>query len=111
MTVILTDEEAERIETAARDRGISTDELLHEAVVANIAPTERFAPDDDSWSRIIGIGASGRTDISSRFDEVLAETFTRFLLEEEVSYPETPSLKDETEGSLSADQDQIGKTA
>lgn len=129
MTVVLTEEEAERVESAARDQGVTPDDVLHDAVSAYLS---EVLPQDvnegdvrpDLW--FIGIGSSRdhkpltseppatdmdeemrgveprahenqlwfipkpqgaplTSDIASRFDEALAESFTRFLLEEEVS--------------------------
>lgn len=55
---------SERVAEEARRRGVEPAELVAEAVVTYLAPRRRLG--------IIGLGTSGRADISERVDEEVA---------------------------------------
>ncbi|AEG16871.1 MAG: hypothetical protein PWP72_1369 [Thermoanaerobacter sp.] len=61
----------------ARRKGISLAELIRQIVSEHLERQgERKAP-KEAFQRIIGMGASGREDISERHDHYLAEALDR----------------------------------
>jgi len=111
MTITLTNDEANQIEETARERGITPDVVLHDAVSAYLQeiPQQSSKPSEphDAISGVAGrpdlwfipgpLDVPATSDIASRFDEVLAESFTQFLLEAEVSYVPKDESKDHAE--------------
>lgn len=71
-TTIKVDDEVEaRLKQEAARRGITVSEWVREAVVAHLPGTA--SPGANRTFRVAGAGASGQSDISARFDELLGE--------------------------------------
>lgn len=85
MTVILTDEEADRIEATARDKGRSPDDVLRDAVSAYLRNFPRRDSEPPKPLGFIGIGASGVRRTSEDMERVLREEFAQHVLEESFS--------------------------
>jgi hypothetical protein len=60
------DDVAERVERVAHDRGVSTDEVVVEALRIHVTHQSTLPP------RFIGVGHSGRGDLSERVKEILS---------------------------------------
>lgn len=70
------DLEALRME--ARNRGISLAELMRRVVHAHISGHKAIKPPNrETYMKIVGLGSSGRRDISERHDFYLAEALRR----------------------------------
>lgn len=77
--VHIPDDVAQRLAAAAAERGTSTEDVAA-AVLTQHAPTATEAPVNDKTGHrfaFIGIGSSGRSDLSERVEELLAEDFGR----------------------------------
>ena len=71
-TTVKVDEEVEaRMRQEASRRGITVSEWVREAVVAYLPGSA--GPGAKRTFRVAGAGASGQSDISARFDELLGE--------------------------------------
>ncbi len=71
LRVAVPDEIAERLAREASERGTSTEDMVSEVLVAHVPVPNRRRPG------FIGLGHSGRGDISERAEELLAEAFDR----------------------------------
>lgn len=72
-TTIKVDDEVEaRMRQEAARRGITVSEWVREAVAAHL-PGTAVSPGANRTFRFAGAGASGSSDISARFDELLDE--------------------------------------
>lgn len=70
LTIELPDEVAGRVVDLARERGVSPETLARELVEAQLAPAPNGAEPD-----FIGIGHSGRGDLSDRTKELRQAEF------------------------------------
>ncbi|MFZ2056788.1 MAG: hypothetical protein WAV54_05220 [Acidimicrobiales bacterium] len=67
LRVVVPDEIAERLAAEAADRGTSTEEVASEVLVLHVpAAQNRRLP------RFVGMGHSGRHDLSERVEEILS---------------------------------------
>lgn len=73
LRVVVPDEIAERLASEAAERGTSAEELASEAVRNYLGPVRAAT----RRPRFVGIGHSGRSDISERAEEILNEHFGR----------------------------------
>jgi len=71
-TIKVDDEIDARIRQEAQRRGVTVSEWIREAVAAHL-PGGGSSNDRARTFRMAAAGASGQSDISARFDEVLAE--------------------------------------
>ena len=69
MTVELPDEVADRVADLASERGVSPEAVARELLEAQLPPQPNGAPD------FIGVGHSGRGDISERVKELRQAEF------------------------------------
>ena len=67
-TVSVPDDVADRVSAAARDRGVSPDEIAREAF-------EAYLPGGPARRKLsfVGIGHSGRGDLSERAEDILRD--------------------------------------
>jgi len=72
--VHIPDDVAERLAAAAAERGSTTEDIAAD-VLTQHAPTTTEVPPNTTGHRFafIGIGSSGRSDLSERVEELLAE--------------------------------------
>ena len=73
----LTEEQAARLKTVAARRGISMAEVIRQAVDSAVSRSDDNYPDAryERARRIAGKFRSGTSDISSRHDDYLAESY------------------------------------
>jgi metal-responsive CopG/Arc/MetJ family transcriptional regulator len=69
--IYLEPELAQSLDRLAGQRGTSRAELIREA--ARQLPAQQETPEEDSILGLIGIGRSGRSDVSERHDDYLIE--------------------------------------
>ncbi len=73
LRVIVSDEIAEHLSERAREEQTTPEQLASEAVRTFLGPGA--APASDGLPRFIGLGRSGRSDISERAEEILRADF------------------------------------
>ena len=71
-TIKVDDEIDARIRQEAQRRGVTVSEWIREAIAAHL-PGRDSGDNGARTFRMAAAGASGQTDVSARFDEVLAE--------------------------------------
>jgi hypothetical protein len=72
LRVVVSDEVAEHLAERARQEHTTAEQLASRAVRSLLGSTE--APDHDE-PRFIGLGSSGRSDVSERAEEILHADF------------------------------------
>ncbi len=76
--IYLDSADLEALRTEARSRGISLAELMRRLVREHVSghkATKR--PNRETYMKVVGLGSSGRRDISERHDVYLAEALRR----------------------------------
>jgi len=73
LRVIVSDEVAEHLAERAREEQTTPEQLASQAVQTFLGPGA--APADGQLPRFIGLGRSGRNDISERAEEILRADF------------------------------------
>jgi len=73
----LTEEQAQRLRSIALERGVSVAELIRQSIDLYIQSSMQPTPAEKRLRAlsIAGIGASGRTDLSTEHDRYLAEAY------------------------------------
>ena len=73
--IYLTAKQHRRLRRAAAREGLSMTELLRRLVDRHLTPPARPEFSKEAVMSFIGLGESGRDDISQRHDEAIAEAF------------------------------------
>jgi hypothetical protein len=76
--IYLNHEDLDALRTEARGRGISLAELMRRIVRDHVTGrAARRRPNRDTYMKLVGLGSSGRRDISERHDVYIAEALRR----------------------------------
>jgi hypothetical protein len=69
-------EQLEALKQRAHAERIPVTELIRRLVRQYLRQPDRGAAPADAWSRLVGLGASGRSDVGDRHDLALGEALT-----------------------------------
>lgn len=75
--VRIPDDIADRLAAEAAQRGSTTEDVAADLLAQHAPPAQASLPSTGHRFAFIGIGSSGRSDLSERVEELLAEDFGR----------------------------------
>lgn len=98
--VQFTERQAARIQREARRRGVSESAVIREAVDRSMGGPA--GPTDEQWKgalSVVGIGRSGRSDISEEHDRYLADDLYEEIREKQHLHEEIRKRRRPSEGA------------
>lgn len=70
-------DQLEALKERARAERISVTELIRRLVRQHLGEPDRTSPPPDAWSRLVGLGASGQSDLGDHHDRAIGEALSR----------------------------------